>query len=97
MSKPKFTPGPWTLLINVLQQQATISGCTYNGGMDHLATLSAGTDERVANAVLFTAAPEMYYFIHNLIELNNAGKIEDLLLSIALADETILKEARGES
>lgn len=79
MNEPKFTPGPWEL-----------DGCEVkvpqmNGRLPTM-------EERLANAALIAAAPEMYAI---LVELDEIFKNEKGTIFVNKITE-VLKKARGE-
>lgn len=95
MNKPKFTPGPWSLLFNdktkvVLEQQgvAVFVADTYAG-------FTKSEEEQKANAALIAAAPEMYEALADIAEnCGNRGCSETCAEADCKICE-ILKKARG--
>lgn len=90
MSEPKFTPGPWKILYNdktkvVLEQQgvAVFVADTYAG-------FTKSEEEQEFNAVLISAAPEMYEALQWTCSRCNSDSCKDCPV------EKALKKARGE-
>lgn len=94
-----FTPGPWRLHKNK-KDQSIITGTTEGWGPDHLATIdtSGNPPERLANASLIAAAPELFEALSLFIQYE--GSKDNLGLGqLAVARDkarAALAKARGE-
>ena len=89
MSEAKFTKGPWDIEIGCSQAFVTTENKFIHESIVDIAT--GNRDERVANAHLIAAAPEMYEMLEH-INLTLGDEYSDELDKI----EVILAKARGE-
>ena len=99
MTKPNFTPGPWSIQaegINIGNGHFVPFGC---GCCSSLPWMSGDTpDQEESNAHLIAAAPELYELAAKVASLNkDAGTIGlGMLNTLVDMAEMVTKKARGE-
>lgn len=95
MTKPKHTPGPWTLEGSTIKGSDGGTICTFRYP---IYPLSTGPDEYSSNARLIAAAPEMLEALKLTLKDLEAGSAAEvaMLKSIRVARSAIAKATGGE-
>jgi hypothetical protein len=94
----KFTPGPWSIVPNIIETEWLITAQRSDACRGYVASTAKTNDESEANARLIAAAPELYEALKEIAEpwiepQSNPHAFDDLQ---EIARAALAKAGKGE-